>query len=80
MVGAAGRVGRRGGGRKLLGGNMDLQGLLLKASDLISYRQQEDSRTNAGPQLLSQVLQLPGLLKLTGYSLPQSGPAQWLVW
>lgn len=37
--------------------------------DLSSNWQKEDLGTNARHQLLSQVLQLPGLLRLMGYSM-----------
>ena len=52
--GMGGKVGgRRGRKRKQLKGNIDLQGSLLEVPNLISNWQQEDSETNAGPQLLS---------------------------
>lgn len=80
MVGVAGLGEGEEGKRKQLRGNMDLQGPLLEVPDLTTNWQQECPRTNAGPQLLLQVLQLLGLLKLMGYSLHHPGLAQGLVW
>lgn len=63
-----GKVEREERKRKQLSCNTDFQRSFLVMPDLTSNCQQEDPGNNAGHQLLSQVLQLLGLLKLMGYS------------